>query len=468
MSLSSFNCLIFLGSHILTIFGHIPLFYTLYSFVGGLLILLGIPFYFLYSIITRKHLANLKQRLGLLGHLKFTRQHSTRIWLHAASVGEVQAAKAIISELNKTDLQADFIITTVTEQGQVVAKQQLGLHATCLYAPIDLPWIINRFFRTLRPTLYICLETELWPNMLRIAKAQGATPILLNGRMSDQSCRHYHYMGAFMAQVLGSLTAAGTISMSDKKKYAALGLAPGKITVCGNAKYDLGISTTNNSHTHNAPHDFIISTGPRGAPILVAGSTHNGEEEALIVAHKALLNELPELITIIAPRHLNRLPAIEILCKEQKINYQLLSELSDKPRSATVILVDYMGILTYLYSIADYAFCGGSLVDRGGHNIMEPAICGIPPFYGPYMKDFADAADIFKKQKAGFQIKSIQDLIAKIIYFSTHQDKYKLSGMAAKDLAESQQGATKRQVKIILQTLGENRSLSKKTLRKYK
>jgi len=426
------------------------------------LALIVMPFFILYCVLTGKHIASLKQRLGLLTPEQFTWQHPIRIWLHAASVGEVQAARALISELNKTDIHADLILSTVTEQGRIVAEQQLGNQVTCLYAPIDLPWIVNRFIMAIKPSLYICLETELWPNMLRMLKLAGIKTLLLNGRMSERSFGHYRLISSFMTQVMSSLTAAATISTSDMEKYADLGLAREKIIVCGNAKYDLGISSSLTPN-EDAPRDNLLNARQTteshklniepGQPVLVAGSTHSGEEESLIMVHQALRNELPDLIMVIAPRHLDRLGAIEAFLKKEKINFQKLSELDGTNRTAAIILVDYMGELTRLYAAATYAFCGGSLVDRGGHNIMEPAIWGIPPFYGPYMKDFADAAQIFKANGAGFSVNSAQDLINKIIYFNKHKVEYSQAGQAAKDIAQSQQGAARKQVRLIAKLL---------------
>jgi len=437
------------------------LLYTLYSSVGVVLALVSLPLFVLYCLITKKTFVSIQQRFGFFDSDQFNWQHKTRVWLHAASVGEVQVAKALITELKKTDLRADIIVSTMTEQGQVIANQQLGNQVVCLYAPLDLPWIVKRFIRVIRPTIYVCLETELWPNMLRIAHTQGVKSLLLNGRLSDRSFSHYKFLAGFMKQVLSHLSSAATISSNDKLKYVALGLPPEKIIVCGNAKYDLdNYFSRQNSNLPKETFDgkdirgIIHNLGIRqGQKVLVAGSTHNGEEEALLQAHLALRIKFPDLITIIAPRHLNRLAGVEAILKAQSLKYQKLSEIRGSKRTAEIVLVDFMGALANLYSVASFAFCGGSLVDRGGHNIMEAAIWGVPPFYGPHMKDFSDAAQIFNKKKAGFQIDSANELIEKIIYFNAHHNEYILAGKAAKDIAQSQQGAAHRQVKLILQNL---------------
>jgi len=409
------------------------------------------PFFILHCLVTRRH-ANLGQRFGLIESARFKWRHSTRIWLHAASVGEVQAAKALILALDRTGLQADLVVSTVTEQGQIVARQQFGDKVSCIYAPVDLPWVIRKFIRVIQPSIYICMETELWPNMLRIAQKRGIKTLLLNGRMSDRSFRHYQLIGGFMKQILGSISAAATISTADMEKFIALGFARRNITVSGNAKYDNDIRSRKSTDSKHKPLLPDLNIG-QGQTVLVAGSTHSGEEETLIQVHQALTQKFHDVLTIIAPRHLKRLPVIEAFFREKNIQFQKLSELKIGERSAHIVLVDYMGTLAALYSIADFAFCGGSLSDRGGHNIMEPAIWGVPPFYGPYMKDFADAARLFAKKKAGFKINSGQELLDKIVYFAAHRDEYRRAGQAAKALALSQQGAADRQVKLILRAV---------------
>ncbi len=432
--------------------------FLFYSLAGWLLILSGLPFYLLYCIITGKELASLGQRFGLsgLGHLAW--RHSTHIWIHAASVGEIQVAKALIAQLLKANIQTDIVVTTVTEQGQIIASQQLPKQIICLYAPLDLPWVVNKFILAIQPTIYVCLETELWPNMLRLLPKHGIKSLLLNGRMSDRSYRRYKYISGFMKQVIGSLSAAATIDVKDLEKYANLGLERNKIHVCGNAKYDLGQGTANpqstssNNSARDTEHILKLIKNNKNQIILVAGSTHSGEEEELINVHQKIKHRA-NLITIIAPRHINRLPLIETIFRQRDVRYQKLSEITNSDNLPEIILVDYMGALVDLYGIADFAFCGGSLVDYGGHNIMEPAVCGLSPFYGTYMSDFADIARFFTDSQAGFSVKSGADLAEKIIYFIGHKSAYKQACKRAENLARQQQGAASRQVKLILQAL---------------
>ena len=421
--------------------------YFLYSIISSLLLVLFLPFFLLYCVVTRKYINGLGQRFGFF-KVDYCRHRPQRIWFHAASVGEVQAAKALIDELDKRNIDADLIISTVTEQGQLAVKRQFDSRVVCLYAPLDLPWIINRFIKLINPTVYICLETELWPNILHQLNIQGITTLLLNGRLSARSCRHYRFIAGFMNRVMNSISAAAVISRQDRERYIALGLEQKKIIISGNAKYDLEAPGTCGTR-ESAQKLPELKTRP-GQIILVAGSTHSGEEEILIDIHQHLCLKLPGLLTIIAPRHLERLPVLEELFNQHRLKFQKFSDLSTDIRTADIILLDYMGILTSLYAKADFIFCGGSLTAKGGHNIMEAAVQGRPPFFGPHMDDFADAAALLLEKRAGFQVASGAELEERILYFNSHKHEYRKFCQAALRAANAQQGAARRQVDLII------------------
>jgi 3-deoxy-D-manno-octulosonic-acid transferase len=378
------------------------LYYRLYTVLGWLLVMVAVPFFMPFALLTGKRLVGLRQRLGFFDPAHDFR-HPKRLWFHAASVGEVQVVKALIDAMQRMEIRADIIITTVTEQGLAAANRQLGPSALCLYAPIDLPWVVARFLRKLRPSVYICLETELWPTMLRLAKANGVPTLLLNGRLSESSLRRYQKIARFMEQVVNCFTAASVIRDMDRERFLALGLMPGKIAVYGNAKYDLALESLFTNHASlcglsgSALRVAAIRHYQRllglaaGQPVLVAGSTHSGEEAILLTAFQALLPTIPDLVLIIAPRHLERLQGLKAEWHCSGIAFQGLSQARMSGRTANIVVVDQMGELARLYAVATYVFCGGSLVARGGHNIMEPALWGKPPLYGPHMHDFMDA-----------------------------------------------------------------------------
>ncbi len=436
------------------------MYYGLYTFLGWLLVIIAMPFFIPYCLVTGKHLEGLKQRFGFF-KLNQPSQHQQRIWFHAASVGEVQVAKALISECLKAQVSADFFITTVTRHGQLIARSQLGSKALCLYAPIDLPLVVHTFLRKLQPTAYVCLETELWPNILRIVHDCGVKTILLNGRMSEKSFGGYQKFAGFFKQVLGCLDTISVIHDTDKRHYALLGYPKNKIKVCGNAKYALQDNVINkrSDNSSQTAYNNVKATQRqyRGIlkikehePVLIAGSTHTGEESLLVKIHAELSATIKGLILIIAPRHLERLTQVQKMLDDLKVPHQTFSELrSGKNRHASILLVDVMGELSKIYSAATYVFCGGSFVERGGHNIMEPAIQGKAPIYGPHMKDFLDAVTLLKNEGAGFMVADPAELKTLLSSFANNPETLKLANEKALATAHAQQGAAHKQVELL-------------------
>lgn len=440
------------------------MYHKLYTVLGLLLVALAMPFFVSYCLLSGKSISTLRQRFGFFTPAHAW-QHKKRLWFHAASVGEVQAVMAIMSALQQKDVRADIIITTVTEQGWIAAKRQVKDAALCLLAPIDLPWIVTRFIKKLQPSVYVCLETELWPNMLRLAKARGVKTLLLNGRLSENSFHKYKKIRSFIGQVLTCFDAASVIQTVDRNRYVELGLDPKKIEVHGNAKYDLRIvplavhDTSNHKQSDIAlreavaKHYRLALMLNQSIPVLLAGSTHSGEEEMMLVAYETLATIIPDLVLIIAPRHLDRLDQIKAAWQRKELAFQTFSQVLIGPRTAQIILVDSMGELAKLYAVATYVFCGGSLVPRGGHNIIEPAILGKSPFYGPHMSDFTDARTLLESVNAGFTIHNVQELIDKICYFHHHPDKYQQAAQRTLTIASAQQGSALRQAELICQAL---------------
>ena len=301
------------------------------------------------------------------------------IWLHGASVGEVQLARVLINELVKILPDADFILSTMTEQGMEVAMKQLGDKVRCIYAPLDLVGIVRRAIKKIRPSLYICLETELWPAVLFEAQRAGVKLVLLNGRLSERSYHRYRLIKGFMKRILACFSLLSVIQPSDAKRYMSLGADAEKIRVLGNAKYDQDMRSL--AAESEERYRVWLNMQP-GHALLVAGSTHNGEVEGML--------------------------------QQKQVPFELLSRVKVSDRRTDTVLVDTVGDLAGLYSVASYVFCGGSLVERGGHNIMEPALFGKPVFYGPSIKDFSDAAELLESAGGGFPVDGPEALTAEL------------------------------------------------------
>ncbi len=256
-----------------------------------------------------------------------------------------------------------------------------------------------------------------------------------------------------MQEVLSCFSVISVIQEQDGERFRALGAVDNTVTVQGNAKYDLTFWESSPEET--AAHYRQLLGLAEGQPMLIAGSTHAGEEEMLLQVFEALQRDkrFEELVLLLAPRHLNRLPEVETLLTSADVSFQSYSEVCRQGRVARVVLVDLVGELARLYSAATYVFCGGSLVEYGGHNIMEAAAFGRPVIYGPSMKDFADAVTLLESAAAGFQVHNTAELIDMVRYWAGHPDEWQAAGQRARTVCERQQGSAGRQVALIKDVL---------------
>ena len=424
--------------------------YTLYQLFGWLFFIVIFPFACVFLGLSSKNRQGLRQRFGHVEDVQLDEDKPVRIWLHASSIGEIQVAKALISEIKKQLPEASIVVSTGHRQGLLMAATELPDDVPCFFAPLDLIGIVNRTLKTIRPTIYVCLETELWPNIIRQAQQHGAKLFLLNGRLSENSFAGYRKIKSFMRDLLSCFATISVIQGSDAKRFRALGADPAHLRILGNAKYDQAMTQTGQELTEHYRQLLGIH---RRQPVLIAGSTHTGEEAMLIEVFRALRQRLPDLVLVIAPRHLRRLTEIEKLFAEQGIATMRLRQVQEQSRSADVVLVDTMGELTGLYSIATYVFCGGSLVDRGGHNVLEAAAWGIPVFYGPHMTDFSDAKALLEAEGAGFCVKTPQELASRLLYFIEKPEEYAVAGRGALKVAGRQQGSAQKQIALIKEDL---------------
>ena len=424
--------------------------YTLYQLFGWLFFIAVFPFACVFLGLSSKHRQGLRQRFGHVEDVQLDEEKPVRIWLHASSVGEIQVAKALIPEIKRQLPEASIVVSTGNRHGMAVAAQLLPEDVPCFFAPLDLIGIVNRTLETIRPTIYVCLETELWPNMIRQAQQHGAKLFLLNGRLSEKSFAGYRKIKGFMSDLLSCFTKISVIQGGDAKRFRALGADPANIRILGNAKYDQSTAQTN---PHPAERYRQMLNIHRQQPVLVTGSTHTGEEAMLIEVFRALQQRLPDLVWVIAPRHLRRLTEIEKLFAEEGIATMRLRQIQEQGRSTEVVLIDTMGELAGLYSMATYVFCGGSLVERGGHNVLEAAAWGTPVFYGPHMADFSDAKALLEAEGAGFRVKTPQELTGRLLYFVEKPEEYSVAGRSAMKVAARQQGSAQKQIALIKEDL---------------
>ncbi len=422
-----------------------PLQYGSYRLLTDIFFAIGFPPFFLYSWFTGNHQDSIRERLGFYEDVPPGNTSRQRIWLHAASVGEVRAAQALLPELRNFLPDAAFFLSTVTRHGQQVAKEQLGGSLSCIYAPLDVNRVVKRSLSKLQPTCYICLETELWPNFLTAAYRSGVRLLLLNGRLSERSLARYKKIPELIRPLIKSFAAIAVISESDRKRFLELGADPAKMIVSGNVKYDL---QTHPSQDRTDAYRKRLGIN-KNQQVFIFGSTHTGEEKLFIDSFFRLRESIAEAIFIIAPRHLNRLGEIEKLLASHNLAYEKFSQMSFGKRLHNMILVDTMGELAALYAIGTFIYCGGSLVPKGGHNIMEAAIWGKPVYYGPYMKDFADAAEILEAQGAGLPIRQPEDFTRSVFALLQSPGQYREICDKARAIALAQQGSARRQAELI-------------------
>lgn len=401
----------------------------LYSLVGSVL------FFPLYPYLRRRYSQGFKERMG---DVSLSPPKGKRIWIHAVSVGEVKAALPLFKGLQEACLS----VTTST--GYDVAKSN-GVKELFFY-PWDLPWVVNRAIERIRPSLYIVMETELWPLMITTLKKRGVKLILANGRISDRSYGRYKIVFPLIKKVLSSFDFIGAITQRDRERFIELGASPSRVQVMGNLKYDSLLSEMRESFEGEMRELLSLVD----EPLWVCGSTHEGEEEIVIRVYKRLLRDLPNLRLALVPRHPNRANQVAKLLSEYGVSFSLRSV---NPKDK-VVLWDLMGELFKLYSVSTVAFCGGSLVPLGGHNLVEPACWGKPVLYGPYVNDFLEDARFLEDLGAGFMVKDEDELYLKVK--SLLLDKGRLSEISysLREAIGSFKGVTDRYLSLISELIG--------------
>ena len=413
-------------------------------------LVLGAPWWLWKMATTRKYSEGLMERLGwvperLRSVATGLRDQRPLIWLHAVSVGEVLAASRLVSELDQALPEYRLIVSTTTRTGQALARQRFGANRV-FYYPLDLPWAVRTYLNTLRPRLLILAETEFWPNMLTGCFRRGIPVAVVNARISDRSWPRYRLLRRLWAPFLGRLDRVMAQSETDAERLKAIGCRPERVSVAGNLKFDVRAA-------HEAEATRILKSLAGDLRLVVAGSTLEGEEAALLEAWPQLLAEQPQLAMVVAPRHPERFNAMAALLERSGYKWSRRSEWNRQSPAeplgrGQIVLLDTIGELASVYSLAAVAFVGGSVVAAGGHNPLEPAQFGVPIVMGPHYANFRaitedllahDAVRIAEKENLG---KVIIDLIC-------DRTDAAAMGERAKMVFLSQAGATTRCVEAV-------------------
>jgi 3-deoxy-D-manno-octulosonic-acid transferase len=427
--------------------------YKAYNFLNVFLFLFLLPPFWFYTRLTGRFGDGLGQRLGfypksLVGAIS----GSPRIWIHAASVGEVNGAVAIVESLTRLMPDCAIILSTTTKHGQSRAMERFGSETTCIYAPLDFIVSVRKALLAVRPDILVCLETEIWPNWLLAARRMGAKIALVNGRISGRSIKGYLKIRFLIQEALNQIETFSMIREEDAQRLMMLGVPKKKIEINGNAKYDLLLQQAVPSLKGKNEKLYNLKGNE---PVLVAGSTRGSEHEIIVSVYEKILQTLPETLLIIAPRHVEKIQHIIDMIKAKGLSYQLKTEI-DKAgcsRTAPVVIINTIGDLQSTYSIASIVFCGGSLEPLGGQNILEAAVWGKPVFYGPSMEDFLDAKALLDKTGGGIQVNDDRELAEKMLYYLTHSDEADAVGKLAREAVMLNKGAADKHSAVIYRLL---------------
>jgi 3-deoxy-D-manno-octulosonic-acid transferase len=423
--------------------------YGVYTLLGSGLFVSGFPAFYLYSRLAGRYGKDLKERLGFIPpELTEKLGGSPRIWLHAVSLGEVGAAAPIIKALKNLVPGCSVLVSTTTEHGRELARKAFDNQIPVVFSPIDFVGSVRKALVRVQPHILVFLETELWPAWIVEAHRMGIRTALINGRISVRSIGGYLKLRAFFREILKNVDAFSMITNEDAQRVKAMGAPSEKVQVCGNAKFDFLGNLPDRSIQKRMRQLLALNNT---LPVLVAGSTREGEESLILDAYEAIVKTFPDTTLIIAPRHVERSQAVSALIAKRGLGYQFWSDVANgvAKRTERVIIINAFGQLRHIYSVGTIVFCGASLVPLGGQNPLEAAAWGKAVFYGPSMEDFLDAKDILEKVGAGIQVSNPASLADKACWFLRHPDKLASLGEKAKAAVMQNRDAAEKHAMVI-------------------
>lgn len=422
--------------------------YWLYNLFLALFFVLSLPILPFVLLSGKRFRKGILQRFGFYPRQIYEAVQGSRpIWIHAVSVGEVLSASQLAGQLKERFPGRKILVSTFTFTGNEIARQSAAGDAV-IFFPLDHPWIARRVLNVFDPSLLIFLETEIWPNFLRVAHRKGIPALLLSGRLSPRAFRRYSFFRFFFSGVVRQFTAAGMQTEEDAERLIRLGFDRQRVVVTGSLKHAVQGEEEGKDEEVKKSDWLIRGKGDR--QVLVAGSTHRGEEEILLDVFLFLKTRFPSLLMVLAPRHPQRFYEVEKLLQRKKVGYEKKSQMNGREGGfADVIFLDTLGDLPAFYSVADIAFIGGSLVNVGGHNLMEPARFRKPVLFGPYMTNFADIAKEMKRKGGGSEVHGREDLIREISSLLTDRTKSENMGRLAYSVVERHRGVLDRSIGLV-------------------
>ena len=435
--------------------------YSLYSVLVLIVAVIASPWFIYQAVRYKKYVGSLGQRMGYLP-VSFNLDGDSSIWIHAVSVGEVLAARALLPDLRERYPRLRIFLSTTTLTGQQIAAKNLQYVDQVFYFPFDLGFVVQRTLRLVRPRLFVMMETEIWPNLLRACHRAGVKTALVNGRISGRSYPRYRLVRPLFRRVLQHVDRFCMQSDESARRIIDLGAPRERVSVTGSLKFDSlefpdgmgpsdgGFRTTDRGRNRVLRY-FRVSPD---RPVVIAASTLKGEEDPILEAFLRIRASMPNALLVIAPRKPERFDDAERLARAAGYTVARRTELrvDAEPRQQVVIL-DTIGELAQLFQIATAVFVGGSLVDAGGHNILEPAVFGKPIVFGPHMENFAEIAQTFLDNGAAIQIREDRELEPVLIALLGDPVRRASLGAAARALVEANRGARVKSLAVLAELL---------------
>jgi 3-deoxy-D-manno-octulosonic-acid transferase len=410
-----------------------------YSLALGAALLLSLPYWIFQIMRHGKYHAGFGERMGRVpARLLLPSATASSVWVHAVSVGEVLAVAGLVEELRRRFPQHRIFVSTTTDTGQTLARKRFGAE-NVFYFPMDFAFAIRPYLHALRPELTVIAETEFWPNFIRLSHASGAQTAVVNARISDRSWPRYRRFHGLLRRVLTDIDLFLAQTSEDAARLRNIGAPAERIRITGNLKFDIAAPPP--PEIVNKLRESIVASS--AGPVLVCGSTMDGEESLLLKAFENVLVQHPAAVMVLAPRHPDRFTAVATLLQQMSIRFWRRSVWKGECLNGGVLLLDSIGELAAAYGLADVAFVGGSLVPRGGHSILEPALYGVATVVGNHTENFRDIVNLFRSQNA-VRVVGPAELPLVFMELLANDSERKALGRRAAETIRSQVGATGR------------------------
>ncbi len=424
--------------------------YLPYNLLLLISVLFLVPYYLVRGLRYGKSRRGIRERLGYYSSAQLQLlQNNKTIWIHAVSVGETRAAMPLVKQLRIKYPELLIVLTNVTETGHAIALEDKAIDL-CLFFPFDFPWSVRKAIMAIDPEMIIIVETEIWPNFTRHAALLDIPLVLVNGRISDRSFPRYRMFKFLLRPILDRFSAFCMQSQTDAERITVLGAHDGRVENTGNLKFDHPLIEVSAELVQQRKKNYRL---PDNVAIMVAGSTHDKEEKIILEAYLQIAEQIDrDLLLVLIPRHPERKRDVLSLLKETGFDYQLRSESlqSDNLLAAGgVLLVDTLGEVLDLYSIADLVFVGGSLVPIGGHNLLEAALVSKPVVFGSYVSNFKEISNKLISAGAGVKVENGQGLVRQSVIILNDPVRSRAMGAAGRSLMVENAGTTERTMRHI-------------------